>query len=356
MKTRYQFLSFLVFCTVCSFDDVYYKPEDYTSVLKIDAHTHFRTESLVFSEKAKEDNFLLLDVNLDSPGEPELAEQQRLALFHISKFPDRVRFLSAFSLKNQNSPQWTNETIAGIRKSIYNGALGIKIWKNIGMYYKDASGRFILIDDPKFDSVINYLIKEDKTLLAHSGEPKNCWLPLEKMTVKNDQSYYKSHPQYHMYLHPEYPSYEQLINARDHFLEKHPTLRFVGAHLGSLEWNIDELAKRLDKFPNMAVDMAARIGHLQYQSITNYEKVRNFVIKYQDRLIYGTDLNNSVSDTAASRNYWHQTWFSDWNYFVTGNKMESVQVEGAFKGLRLPRTVVDKIYRLNAIRWFKIKL
>ncbi|HTF31575.1 MAG TPA: hypothetical protein VK625_22110, partial [Flavitalea sp.] len=174
--TRYQFLSFLIFCTVCSFDDVYYKPEDYSSVLKIDAHTHFRTESTIFSEKAKEDNFVLLDVNLDSPGEPELAEQQRLALFHISKFPDRIRFLSAFSLKNQDSPQWTNETIAGIRKSIDNGALGIKIWKNIGMYYKDASGRFILIDDPRFDSVINYLIKEDKTLLAHSGEPKNCWL------------------------------------------------------------------------------------------------------------------------------------------------------------------------------------
>ncbi len=66
-----------------------------------------------------------------------------------------------------------------------------------------------------------------------------------------------------MYLHPEFPSYEDQIKARDHMLEKHPDLKFIGAHLGSLEWSADELAKRLDKFPNMVVDMAARISHLQ---------------------------------------------------------------------------------------------
>ena len=66
-------------------------------------------------------------------------------------------------------------------------------------------------------------------------------------------------------------------------------MKFIGAHLGSLEWNVDELARRLDKFPNMAVDMAARITHLQFQSATNWQKVHDFMIKYQDRLLYATD-------------------------------------------------------------------
>ena len=96
-----------------------------------------------------------------------------------------------------------------------------------------------------------------------------------------------------MFLHPEYPSYEDQINARDHLLELHPDLIFIGCHLGSLEWNVDELAKRLDKFPNMAVDMAARICHLQYQSQRTAIKVRDFCIKYQDRLLYGTDLSDT---------------------------------------------------------------
>ena len=69
-----------------------------------------------------------------------------------------------------------------------------------------------------------------------------------------------------MYLHPEMPSYEDQINARDNILAEYPGLDFIGAHLGSLEWNVDELARTLDRFPNMKVDMAARIGHLKNQS------------------------------------------------------------------------------------------
>ena len=67
-------------------------------------------------------------------------------------------------------------------------------------------------------------------------------------------------------------------------LEKHPNLTFVGAHMGSLEHDVDELAGRLDKFPNMSVDLAARIGQVFYQTIHDREKVGSFFIKYQDRL------------------------------------------------------------------------
>ena len=87
------------------------------------------------------------------------------------------------------------------------------------------------------------------------------------------------------------------MRARDHMLEKHPGLQFIGAHLGSLEWSVDELAKRLDKFPNMAVDMAARISHLQYQAKINWQKVHDFCIKYQDRLLYATDILISGSES-----------------------------------------------------------
>ncbi len=53
-----------------------------------------------------------------------------------------------------------------------------------------------------------------------------------------------------MFLHPEYPSYEDQINARDNLLKKNPDLKFIACHLASLEWNVDSLASRLDRFPN----------------------------------------------------------------------------------------------------------
>ena len=111
------------------------------------------------------------------------------------------------------------------------------------------------------------------------------------MTVNNDKEYFREHPQYHMFLHPELPSYEDQMAARDRMLAKNPHLKFMGAHLASLEWSVDRLAAFLDRYPNTVVDLAARMGQVQYQSNHDRGKVRRFFIRYQDRLLYGTDLS-----------------------------------------------------------------
>lgn len=333
----------------------HYSMNDFDSVKKIDTHIHLNSENPALDELAKTDNFILLDVNVDVPDYPDMKEQRRLGLLHATQHPDQVKFLAAFTMANWNSLAWTRNSIEELRDVFGHGALGIKVWKNIGMVEKDTSGNFIMIDNPRFDSVINFVIQQDKTVMGHLGEPKNCWLPVEQMTVNNDRSYFKNHPEYHMFLHPEYPSYEDQINARDRFLERHPDMRFVGAHLGSLEWSVDELAKRLDKFPNMAVDMAQRICHLQYQTIQDREKVRNFMIKYQDRLIYATDSDiSNEGDPEQTKKGVHETWLEDWKYFVTEDAMTVDEVNGSFKGLDLPKEVIDKIYYKNAVRWFRI--
>ena len=340
----------LVSCTGDS-----YTMEDFYNVKKIDTHIHLHAESTAFTEQAIVDNFSLLDVSVDVPGYPSVEEQERVALLQMQKHPDKVNYLTAFTLQRWDSLNWANETIDKLKRSFRSGALGIKLWKNIGMVYKDSAGHFIMIDNPKFDRVIQFIIDEDKTVMGHLGEPKNCWLPVDQMTVNNDREYFKNNPEYHMFLHPEYPSYDDQINARDNFLERHPDMRFVGAHLGSLEWDVDELAKRLDRFPNMAVDMAARISHLQYQSRKDRDKVRRFMIKYQDRLTYGSDSEvSNTSDLPEAKKQLHSTWLADWKYFVTDEIMTVKDVNGDFKGLKLPKETIDRIFRENAIRWFKI--
>lgn len=347
-------VSVLILAGGCSVD--YYSESDFKSVKKMDTHMHLHAESTILSELAKEDNFQLLDVSVDVPEYPSVEEQERLSLHQINAFPQHVNYLTAFTLHHWDSTGWADETIAKLKLSFAKGALGIKIWKNIGMVYKDSTGNFIMVDNPRFDPVIQYIISQNKTVMGHLGEPRNCWLPIEKMTVNNDKSYFKNHPEYHMYLHPNFPSYEDQINARDRFLARHPDMRFVGAHLGSLEYNTDSLAKRLDKFPNMAVDMAARVGHLQYQSQMDREKIRNFIIKYQDRLIYGSDsgISNESKPEDVKKEV-HEHWLNDWKYFVTDQTMEVDEVNGNFQGLKLPKKVVENIYFNNAIEWFNIK-
>jgi predicted TIM-barrel fold metal-dependent hydrolase len=333
---------------------IYYTLDDFKSVKKFDAHVHVNTSQAALIKQAEEDNFRLLTINWDDANEPPPMEvQQEFAIGQLKAHPGRIGFASTFSIKNFNDDDWQEQTIAWLRNSFALGAAAVKIYKVVGMSLRDKNGKLVMIDDPRFDPVIEFIMTNNIPIIGHLGEPKNCWLPIEKMTIKGDKSYFTEHPEYHMYLHPEFPSYEEQVAARDHMLEKHPRLKFIGAHLGSLEWSVDELAKRLDKFPNMAVDMAARITHLQYQAKTNWQKVHDFCVKYQDRLLYATDLLiDDADDTALVKRKAHDTWIHDWKFFTTAEKMQAPEVEGAFKGLRLPREVIDKIYYKNALRWF----
>ncbi len=333
----------------------YYSPEDFTSVEKYDVHVHLNMNDETFIKQSVKDNFKLIAINVDVAGEfPTIEEQQSLAIKLSGTFPGTVNYACTFSVKNFNDDKWSEETIASLKNSFSKGAIAVKVWKNIGMELRDSNGNFVMIGHPKFDPVFDFLIKNNIPLIGHLGEPKNCWLPIEKMTVGGDVNYFSKHPQYHMYLHPEYPSYEDQINARDHMLEKFPGLQFIGAHLGSLEWNVDELAKRLDKFPGMAVDTASRISHLQHEAKTDWKKIYDFCIKYQDRIIYGTDITIHPGDNSSEiEKQSHDIRFRHWNFFTTGKVMRVPKVEGEFKGLKLPREVVDKIYHTNAEKWFR---
>lgn len=341
-------------------DSDYYTVEDFKSLDKIDAHFHIQSDAdTIFIKQAEEDNFRILNLNVYKDNGKPIEEQQEFSIRMIKAFPDRVAWGTTFSLENFNNDGWQEEAISYIKNSVSNGAIAVKVWKNIGFFLKDKNGKLVMIDNPRFDPILNYLAENHIPLIGHLGEHKNSWLPLEKMTVKGNRDYARAHPEEHMYLHPERPSYEDYINARDHMLAKHPDLIFIGAHLGSLEWSVDELAKRFDKYPNMAVDMAERISHLQYQTLTEWQKVHDFFIKYQDRLIYGTDLrrgamdivNNGIRDAEGIKKHSHEVWMRHWKFFTTDEKMRVPKVEGEFKGLKLPREVVDKIYRKNAEKW-----
>ena len=335
-------------------NEAYYTIDDFKLVSKIDAHVHINTEQTALIEQAIEDNFQLFNINWDDVNDPPPMEvQQEFALHQLKAFPGRVEYATTFSIRNFSDEDWKEQTINYLRNSFVQGAIAVKIYKVIGMSLRDKNNKLVMIDDPVFDDIVEFIIKNNIPVVGHLGEPKNCWLPVDKMTIRGDRSYFSDHPEYHMYLHPEFPSYEAQMDARDHFLEKHPDLKFIGAHLGSLEWSVAELAKRLDRYPNMAVDMAARISHLQYQAITNWQEVHDFCVRYQDRLLYATDiLATNMTDPAVTKKNAHDVWINDWKFFTTDEKMQATEVDGEFKGLKLPREVVDRIYYKNAAEWF----
>ena len=331
----------------------FYTEEDFQKVKKIDAHIHLSEPVGAMSNLAKDQNFQLITINVDFTDTlSDIISQEEIAQRDMEKNPGVVHYMGTFTVENYDEDNWSNEVINRIEEVRNKGAVAIKIWKNIGMSLKNKQGEFVMVDDAKLQPVLKYLSDNNFPLAAHIGEPKNCWLPVEEMTVINDQEYFSKNPEYHMYLHPEMPSYERLLQSRDYVLETYPNLRFISLHLGSMEWSIDEIAKRMEKYPNFVVDIAARIYHLQHQCKSNWEEVRNFMIKYQDRIIYGSDIIQDDIKKEELPAFVSRIWKEDWLFLTSDKKLTSSYLEGAFKGLHLPRNVVDKIYYDNAVRYY----
>lgn len=342
-----------------------YSDSDFAHVRKVDAHVHANRDAPEFARIARQDGFDLLSINVEYPDFPPIATQAQIAARMHRTDPDHFNFATTFSMDGFGAPGWTAQAQRTIDAGFAQGAVAVKVWKNIGMIAKDSAGKRVFLDDPRFDPIMAHIQARKVPLIAHQAEPKNCWLPLDQMSTENDRSYFVEHPEYYMYRHPEEPGYERLMAVRDRFVGRHPHLAFDGAHMASLEWSVDALARFLDRYPQAVVDLAARMSQVQVQSNANRKKVRAFFIRYQDRLMYGTDLTDGPPDprepTAnASQNGGFSAeadafWRSDWHYLATAGSQRIASINADTPGLALPRAVIDKIYFANAHRFFKLR-
>jgi predicted TIM-barrel fold metal-dependent hydrolase len=332
----------------------YYTIADFPRIDKIDAHMHVIGVADRLMSQAIADDFRILTINTDYPDFPPIPQQQAAAESLRQRYPGRVAFAATFSVANFNAPGWVTSALEAVATARDHGAVGVKMWKNIGMALQNDDGSYVMPDDARLEPVIAALERDHIVLLGHQAEPLNCWLPYEKMTVRSDRDYFREHPQYYMYEHPEMPSHDAILSARDRMLSRHPALAFDGVHLASLEWDVDQVAAFLERFPNARVDLAARMVHLQYQAARNREKVRRFLLRYQDRILYGSDeaYGPLDADDAAVADV-HAAWLKDWEFLVTSHLMHSRDFEASFRGLQLPRAVIDKLYRGNAEALFE---
>jgi predicted TIM-barrel fold metal-dependent hydrolase len=306
-----------------------------------------------FMDLAARDGMRVLTINVDYPDFPPLARQRAEALALVHANPGRAAVAAAFNATDLLAPDWPGRTLADLDTALAAGAVGVKLWKNVGMALKDADGHYVLADDPRLDAFYDHLERAGSVLLVHQAEPLNCWLPMEQMTVRSDREYFSEHPQYYMYRHPEMPSHEALLAARDRAIERHPHLAVDAVHLASLEWDVDRVAAFLDAHPAAYVDMAARLVHLEFQAAKDPAKVRDFLLRYQDRVLYGSDdaYGPADDDDKALAEVDHG-WREDFRFLATADPMTTDEFAPPFHGLALPRAVVDRLYAGNARRLF----
>jgi predicted TIM-barrel fold metal-dependent hydrolase len=314
---------------------------------RIDTHIHIFREAPALMAALKRANWrgLSIVVSGASGDEPfDLEERLRTAARVHRASQGTIAWASAFDARGFESADFTERTIAQVRQTFADEAVGVKIWKNIGMAIKAKSGAYLLPDNPALLPVYEAIEQAGKTLIAHLAEPNGAWMPLDD---KNPEiAYYSKNPRWHMYGKPDAPDKNAILMARDRVLARYPGLRVVGCHLGSDEDDLNRLAKRLDTYPNFAVDTAARI---RYFARGDREAVRQFLIRYQDRILYATDFGLRGDDDAAAARGLLATHDRDWNFFASADRMD--YAGAPTQGLALPEGVLRKLFRENARRW-----
>ncbi|MGF1557628.1 MAG: amidohydrolase family protein [Flavobacteriaceae bacterium] len=324
---------------------------------RIDTHAHFKydrdyLEPFMKNRKMKA---VLVDVSkIDATDSISVERSWDEYVALAQKHPDLFWLCSSLIGVGIDAPDFAEKEIARLTKEIAQGAKMVKVWKNFGMVTKDNAGNYIQIDDPRLQPIWNFLKAQNIPVIAHIAEPLQAWRPLDP---KNPHfGYYSEHPEYHAYNFPKIPSYETIIAARDNWIAKNPDLQILCAHIGSMSHDVDMVAARLDKYPNMKVELAARFGDLATQ---DSKKVRAFFEKYQDRIMFGSDFGNGqVQDSLSHEQLVLEQEELAAQYDLLDaylSSSDTLLIRGQTNvGLALPSEVLKKVYVTNVTDFLKL--
>ena len=293
-------------------------------------------------------DFRVLDVCVAdnfNPLYPKVPYQETQARQLAELTAGRVAWCAALDPTGWEEAGFAAKAIEHLRTAFARGAVAVKIYKDIGMLQKSKDGKYLMPDDPVFDPIFDFIAKNNRTVFNHIADPWESWRPPN--TNGLHYKYFKANPFEYMYLHPERPSKETILAARDRMLQNHPNVRFVGCHFGAMDEDVDEMARRFDRYPGFAVDTAGWVKDLMNQESG---KVRAFLIKFQDRVLYGTDRELLAPDNSTnSISGMEAAYARDWRYFSTGETIQYGRLSP--KGLTLPEPVLRKLFHDNAVKW-----
>ena len=164
------------------------------------------------------------------------------------------------------------------------GAIGLKITKGLGLGYPAADGVHLLaVDDPGLDPMFERAGELGMPVAIHCGDPKAFWKPATPDNERWDEL--QAHPEWSFY-NSGVPSWQELYDALERRVARHPKTTFIAVHFGDDPEDPDNVARMLDRYPNFFLDTAARVPEIGRQP---QDKMRRFFIKYQDRILFGTD-------------------------------------------------------------------
>jgi predicted TIM-barrel fold metal-dependent hydrolase len=301
-----------------------------------DIHTHGTSAFVTNPEKIKEMDALNLRVLVDLSGGTDPAViKQKVDAIRSSPHKDRFRVFANVNWEGAGGPGWKEKAMADLEQSVKNGAIGLKVFKELGLRNHKADGSLLAVDDPDLDPIWDLAGKLNIPVIIHTAEPQEFFSPLD----------YHNERWLELNIFPDrfrppslYPTFEALMKQRDHMFAKHPNTRFIGAHKAWYANDLKRAAHLLDTLPNVYLETAAVL----YEFGRQPRATRDFFVKYQDRIMFG-------KDTYEPSEYPYY-----WRVFETGDEyFDYYRDYHAFwklYGMDLPDAVLKKLYYKNALK------
>jgi predicted TIM-barrel fold metal-dependent hydrolase len=270
-------------------------------------------------------------------------------------FPDRFYSFAEPSYARFLEPNYPRLQAEAIETAHRAGAKGLKILKTLGLYLREniTSGKLVKIDDARFDPMWDACGQLNMPVAIHVSDPIAFFTPTDRYNERYEEL--NNHPDWSFYGH-DFPSNAELLDARNRVFARHPKTQFIALHAGNFAEDLGNVADSLDRYPNMSIDIAARIGELGRQPRT----ARRFFDKYQDRILFGTDATPHGDETP-------QQVFNDklyeiyYRFLETGDEYfdyapANVPPQGRWRiyGIELPEAILKKVYNGNAARLLNI--
>lgn len=240
--------------------------------------------------------------------------------------------------------RFVGEFIENLHRDVNQGAKGLKILKELGLHYRDGDGKLINCNDHRLAAVWEEAAKLKIPVLIHQADPAGFFEP-----VTTENEHYESLKKYPSwsFADPKYPRKIELIKRRDDLIRQHPDTTFILPHFANYAENISYVSELLDENKNIYIDFSARIDELGRQPYSS----REFFIKHQDRIIFGTDMPANIdSSVEMYHTYFRFLETYDESFYSPDYDGTFEQARWPICGIGLPKPVLKKIYYENILR------
>jgi predicted TIM-barrel fold metal-dependent hydrolase len=300
----------------------------------IDIHSHHNMTDKDLSELVEAMDTLNLAVLVNLSGGS--GERLQASMANIQKnYPNRFLLFANVDFSGVGEPGWGERAAARLEEDVRNGAVGLKVFKSLGLRNRDTEGNRIAVDDPRLNPVWETCASLGIPVLIHSADPKSFWDPMDSSNERWLEL--KTRPGRKRGATDPAP-WEQLIEEQHNLFRNHPGTTFINAHMGWYANNLDRLSELMEEFPNMYVGIAAIIAELGRQP----RRAKSFFITYQDRILFGKD-----SWQPSEFPTYFRVLESDDEYFPYHKKYHAFW---AMYGMDLPDSVLRKVYYQNAMK------